>query len=118
MLSRTPALKVPIRKAVPTLPLHPSKILTAIAGYSRRSRRVFPAANGNRRMRTMDVATLAQLLRETSEYHDTYEKTHPKHDWWDWYARYLFARQNGSSAQDAVAAANVYVDQILARKGT
>ena len=34
----------------------------------------------------MDVATLAELLRETSEHHDPYEKTHPKHNWWDWYA--------------------------------
>jgi catechol 2,3-dioxygenase-like lactoylglutathione lyase family enzyme len=30
--------------------------------------------------RSMDVATLAELLHETSEHHDHYEKTHPKHD--------------------------------------
>ena len=34
----------------------------------------------------MDVATLAELLDETAEHHDLYEKTAPKHDWWDWYA--------------------------------
>jgi hypothetical protein len=34
----------------------------------------------------MDVANLADLLRETAEHHDPYEKTHPKHNWWDWYA--------------------------------
>jgi hypothetical protein len=34
----------------------------------------------------MDVATLAELLRETAQHHDHYEKTHPKHNWWDWYA--------------------------------
>ena len=45
----------------------------------------------------MDVATLAELLRETAEHHDHYEKTHPKHNWWDWYAPYLSARQNGST---------------------
>ena len=43
----------------------------------------------------MDVATLAELLRETSEHHDPYEKTHPKHNWWDWYAAYLDAREKG-----------------------
>ena len=44
----------------------------------------------------MDVATLAELLRETAQHHDHYEKTHPKHNWWDCYAPYLNARQNGS----------------------
>ena len=34
----------------------------------------------------MDIATLAELLRETAEHHDHYEKTHAKHNWWDWYA--------------------------------
>src|SRR4051812_33806790 len=42
-----------------------------------------------------DVATLADLLRETSEHHDHYEKMHAKHHWWDWYAPYLSARENG-----------------------
>lgn len=56
-----------------------------------------------------DVATLAALLRETAERHDHYEKTHAKHDWWDWYAPYLTARQNGSSAEEAAAAADRYM---------
>jgi hypothetical protein len=43
-----------------------------------------------------DVSTLAELFRETAQNHDHYEKTHPKHNWWDWYAPYLNARQNGS----------------------
>jgi hypothetical protein len=34
----------------------------------------------------MDVATLAELLHETAERHDQYEKTHAAHNWWDWYA--------------------------------
>jgi len=37
----------------------------------------------------MDVATLAELLHETAEHHDQYEKTHAAHNWWDWYAAYL-----------------------------
>ena len=61
----------------------------------------------------MDVVTLAELLRETSEHHDHYEKTHAEHHWWDWYAPYLSARQNGSSPGDAVAAANRYMDEVL-----
>ena len=63
--------------------------------------------------RAMDVATVAGLLRETSEHHDHYEKTHAEHHWWDWYAPYLTARQNGSSLAEAVAAANRYMDEVL-----
>ena len=66
-----------------------------------------------KRTRAMDVATVAELLRETSEHHDHYEKTHAQHHWWDWYAPYLSARQNGSSPMDAVAAANRYMDEVL-----
>src|SRR5262245_23425337 len=36
--------------------------------------------------RATDVSTLAGLLRETAEHHDAYEKSHPAHHWWDWYA--------------------------------
>lgn len=57
----------------------------------------------------IDVATLAELLRETEEHHGQYEKTHGKHHWSDWYAPYLSARQNGKSPQEAVAAADDYV---------
>ena len=48
----------------------------------------------------MDVATLAELLRETSEHHDQYEKTHAEHHCWDWYASYLNARQNGINGEE------------------
>jgi hypothetical protein len=61
----------------------------------------------------MDVGTLAQLLRETSEHHDQYEKTHAEHHWWDWYASYLNARQNGSSPAEAVAVADRYMEEVL-----
>jgi len=62
--------------------------------------------------RTMDVATLAELLYETSEHHDPYEKSHGKHQWWDWYAPYLSARQNGSSPEEAAAAASSYMEKL------
>ena len=61
---------------------------------------------------TSDVATLAKLLRETEEHHGSYEKTHGKHNWWDWYAPYLNARQSGSSPEEAAAAAERYMEEI------
>jgi hypothetical protein len=42
-----------------------------------------------------------------------FEKTHAEHHWWDWYAPYLTARQNGSSLAEAVAAANRYMDEMM-----
>lgn len=62
---------------------------------------------------TTDVANLAELLHETSEHHDPYEKSHGKHQWWDWYAPYLSARQNGSSPEEAAAAANSYMEKLM-----
>ncbi|MBD2021160.1 VOC family protein [Leptolyngbya sp. FACHB-36] len=61
----------------------------------------------------VDVATLATLLRETAEHHDPYEKTHAKHNWWDWYAPYLSARQKGSSSEEAAAAADRYMEEVV-----
>ena len=63
--------------------------------------------------RATDVATLAELLRETSEHHDHFEKTHAEHHWWDWYAPYLSARQNGGNPSDAAAAADRYMDEVF-----
>ncbi len=65
------------------------------------------------RARSMDAATLAELLRETAEHHDQFEKTHAEHHWWDWYGPYLSARQNGSSPEEAVAAADRYMEEVL-----
>jgi catechol 2,3-dioxygenase-like lactoylglutathione lyase family enzyme len=67
----------------------------------------------SRRAPAVDVATLAELLRETAERHDQYEKTHPAHHWWDWSAPYLSARQSGSSAAAATAAADRYMKEVL-----
>jgi catechol 2,3-dioxygenase-like lactoylglutathione lyase family enzyme len=65
------------------------------------------------RGRATEVATLAELLHETEEYHGRFEKTHAKHHWWDWYASYLSARQNGSNPEEAAAAADRYMEEIL-----
>jgi catechol 2,3-dioxygenase-like lactoylglutathione lyase family enzyme len=65
------------------------------------------------RARAIDVATLAELLHETEEHHGQYEQTHAKHNWWDWYAPYLSARQNGSSPEEATAAADRYMEEVF-----
>jgi catechol 2,3-dioxygenase-like lactoylglutathione lyase family enzyme len=67
----------------------------------------------SKQAQAMDVATLAELLHETAEHHDHFEKTHGKHNWWDWYAAYLSARQNGSSSEEASAAADRYMEETL-----
>jgi hypothetical protein len=61
----------------------------------------------------VDIANLAELLHETAEHHDHYEKTHAQHNWWDWYAPYFSARQNGSSPEEASAAADRYMDEVF-----
>jgi hypothetical protein len=58
----------------------------------------------------MDIATLADLLHETAERHDPYEKMAPKHDWWDSYAAYIAARQQGSTPEEASNAAGLYME--------
>jgi hypothetical protein len=57
----------------------------------------------------MDVASLAELLHETAARHDSYEQVAPAHDWWDWYAAYIDARQGGSSPDQASAVADRYM---------
>jgi hypothetical protein len=61
----------------------------------------------------MDVATLAELLRETEQRHGLYEKTHAKHHWSDWYAAYLKARFEGNNPEEAVRSASRYMEQAL-----
>lgn len=63
----------------------------------------------SKQAQAMDIASLAELLHETAEHHDRYEKTHAEHNWWDWYAPYLSARQYGSSPEEASAAADRYM---------
>jgi catechol 2,3-dioxygenase-like lactoylglutathione lyase family enzyme len=71
-----------------------------------------PGREWKSRAQAMDVATLAELLHDTEQHHGQYEKTHGKHNWWDWYAPYLCARQNGSSPEEAVAAADRYMGEV------
>ena len=57
----------------------------------------------------MEIASIADLLHETSERHGAFEAVAPPHDWWDWYVVYMEARQAGSSPDEASAAAGRYM---------
>lgn len=39
-------------------------------------------------------------------------KTHAEHHWWDWYALYMSAYQNGSSPEQAAAAADRHMERV------
>ena len=58
----------------------------------------------------MDVAALAELLREAEENHGRYEPTAPKHHWSDWYAAFIVARQQGRSPEEAYRDASAALD--------
>jgi len=58
------------------------------------------------------VEDLAALLHETADHHGKFEATAPKHDWWDWYAAYLHARQDGSTPDAAAVAAGRYMAEV------
>jgi len=59
----------------------------------------------------MDVAALAELLHETAEHHDPFEKSSPPHNWWDWYAAYMAARQSGSTSEETSAECGRYMQE-------
>ena len=61
----------------------------------------------------MNIVALAGLLHETAEHHDPFEKTHAPHNWWDWYAAYMDAREHGSTPDAASAAASRYMEEVL-----
>jgi len=61
---------------------------------------------------TLNVACRAELLHETAERHGSFEAVAPKHDWWDWYASYLDARERGSTPEEASAAATRYMADV------
>jgi hypothetical protein len=58
----------------------------------------------------LDVATLAELLQETEKHHGEYEPTAPKHHWWDWYAAYIVARQDGKTPEEAAMDAKMHIE--------
>jgi len=60
----------------------------------------------------MGIEALAALLRETSEHHGKFEAVAPPHNWWDWYAAYMNAREAGSGPDEAAAAACRYMAEV------
>lgn len=60
----------------------------------------------------MTTAELADLLHETSLRHGSFEAVAPPHDWWDWYAAYMTARQAGSPPDEAAASAGKYMADV------
>jgi hypothetical protein len=61
----------------------------------------------------MTTAELAELLHETSIRHGAFEAVTPPHNWWDWYAAYMNAREHGEEPDDASASANRYMDEVF-----
>jgi hypothetical protein len=59
-----------------------------------------------------DVAGLADLLHETADHHGSFEAVAPPHNWWDWYAAYMDAREHGSAPEAAAAAAGRYMAEV------
>ena len=52
---------------------------------------------------------LAELLHETAVRHGAFEAVTPPHDWWDWYAAYMSARQAGLTPDEASTSAGQYM---------
>jgi hypothetical protein len=44
--------------------------------------------------------------------HGGFDAVAPPHDWWDWYAAYMDARQGGASPDDSAAAAGRYMAEV------
>jgi catechol 2,3-dioxygenase-like lactoylglutathione lyase family enzyme len=60
---------------------------------------------------SMDVATLAPLLREAEVRHGEYEAGAPKHHWSQWYASYLVARERGETPERSAEVAALQIEQ-------
>lgn len=64
------------------------------------------------RVERTDPAPLAALLAETAEHHDAFEHAAAPHNWWDWYAAYAAARQDGDTPEQADKAADAYMKDV------
>ena len=98
-----------------TRPAEPVVLLVRVVQLSRRQRLVHPGdqdASPRPVSEPTDIAQLADLLHETADHHGAYEAIAPKHDWWDWYAAYMKAREEGSTADDASASARRYMADV------
>jgi catechol 2,3-dioxygenase-like lactoylglutathione lyase family enzyme len=59
---------------------------------------------------SLDVASLAELLREAEQHHSEYEPTAPKHHWSDWYAAYIVARERGRTPEEAAKDGALHIE--------
>jgi hypothetical protein len=59
-----------------------------------------------------ESGALAQLLFETAKRHSAFEAVATPHDWWDWYAAYMDAREQGSTQEQAAEAAGQYMSAV------
>jgi len=64
------------------------------------------------RVETPDSGALAELLHEAAIHHGDFEAVAPPHDWWDWYAAYMGAREGGSTSEQAVELAGRYMADV------
>jgi len=60
----------------------------------------------------MDIEARTMLLIETALRHGAFEAVAPPHDWWDWYAAYMDAREGGSTPDESSAAADRYMAEV------
>jgi catechol 2,3-dioxygenase-like lactoylglutathione lyase family enzyme len=60
---------------------------------------------------SVDVATMKELLREAETRHGEYESTAPKHQWPEWYAEYIVARERGKTPDEAAHRAALETDR-------
>ena len=51
-------------------------------------------------------------MKETALHHAEFEAVAPPHDWWEWYAAYMLAREGGSTSHEASAAADRYMAEV------
>jgi hypothetical protein len=59
-----------------------------------------------------NVDALTQLLIETATHHGAYDGVAPPHNWPDWYAAYMDARQKGDTPDGASSAAGRYMAEV------
>jgi catechol 2,3-dioxygenase-like lactoylglutathione lyase family enzyme len=64
------------------------------------------------RVDSAPVEKLGELLLETAQHHDRFEKATPEHNWWDWYAPYLSAREQGRTSEQATAEADAHMKEV------
>jgi hypothetical protein len=60
----------------------------------------------------MTIEELSELLHDAEQHHGAYEAVAEPHNWWEWYAAYMDARQSGSSEEEASASAGKYMEDV------